>query len=478
MRASGRARAFLVAMAGVSLLAAPPAGAATFASGDVLAGTGQGTIRQFDPSKPDKAQPKNPRRVLLRDNLQTQTQPLSFVTGMCFDSQLNLLATNIGANAVTRFASTSKRVRSFTAQGLTGPESCAYNKKEEVLIGLALAPVGNNNLGVFGISDAQLKLKQSFELQRERVGADWIDLMADQCTVLYTSEGRLVKSYDICKKKQNADFATLPQGSICFALRIRSNGEVLVACRDQIHRLNAAGLSIQSYTPKFQGFPVGQSESYFALNLDPKGEAFWTGGQFTGEIYKVDIATGKLLQSFMSFPLANPATGGNQPELSGLAVVGELRAGTSQQNGEMEGSGSYSEPRGDTSLRKRDDLSCDADEPGSVEFEWGPRGGSLQHSFTSLDITEMTCLANGHDPGERAGWNVFQGTATGLLDGSQPATAVFTLTDNGENGSGPDAGAGLDTVHLQIFDASGNLVLSTRGTLQHGNQNATPVHSF
>jgi hypothetical protein len=68
------------------------------------------------------------------------------------------------------------------------------------------------------------------------------------------------------------------------------------------------------------------------------------------------------------------------------------------------------------------------------------------------------------------------GTAVGLLDGVPGATAVFTLTDHGETGSGPDSGAGLDTVHVQVFDAAGTLVLSTHGTLDHGNQDAAFVN--
>ena len=67
---------------------------------------------------------------------------------------------------------------------------------------------------------------------REQAGGrgDWIDLSADKCTLLYTSEGTLIRRFNVCTNTQLTDFATLPAGA-CYALRIRANGEVMVAFR-------------------------------------------------------------------------------------------------------------------------------------------------------------------------------------------------------------------------------------------------------
>jgi len=104
-------------------------------------------------------------------------------------------------------------------------------------------------------------------------------------------------------------FATGLNGP-CYALRIRSNGEVMVACTSQVYRLDAAGNVIQTYTLP-GGFVL------FALNLDPDGTSFWTADLDTGQIWHVDIATGAVINTF---------TSNVNSQLAGLAIVGELRA--------------------------------------------------------------------------------------------------------------------------------------------------------
>jgi len=56
----------------------------------------------------------------------------------------------------------------------------------------------------------------------------------------------------------------------------------------------------------------------FALNLDPDGTSFWTAGYETGNIYRVDIATGAVLTTF------------NAPHyesVAGLAIYNEPTVG-------------------------------------------------------------------------------------------------------------------------------------------------------
>jgi hypothetical protein len=127
--------------------------------------------------------------------------------------------------------------------------------------------------------------------------------------MFYTSEGDAIKRFDVCTNTQLSDFASsaaFPK----YALRIRSNGEVLVAATSVLERYSAGGVLMQTYA-----FPGTLS---FAMNLDPDGAHFWTADYFTGTVYEYDIASGAIVFSFPSSPLTFD---------SGLAVVGEPTVG-------------------------------------------------------------------------------------------------------------------------------------------------------
>ena len=132
----------------------------------------------------------------------------------------------------------------------------------------------------------------------------------------YTSEGTTVKRYNVCTSTQLPDFATNLPGGICFALRIRSNGEVMVACDTVALRLNAAGGGDPAVS---HHLPIPAPASFFASNLDPDGTSFWTGDYPTGHIYKIDIATGAMLLTFTAPPQGT--------SMAGLAIYGELTQG-------------------------------------------------------------------------------------------------------------------------------------------------------
>jgi outer membrane protein assembly factor BamB len=119
--------------------------------------------------------------------------------------------------------------------------------------------------------------------------------------MLYTSESSSILSYDICRNQQNSPFVgslpNEPNGNAprAFALRIRPNGEVLVATQTLgggvgvTYRLDASGNLVQTYN-------VNNERGLFALNLDPDGTTFWTAG--TGSVYRVDIASGTIVTQF------------------------------------------------------------------------------------------------------------------------------------------------------------------------------------
>ena len=57
---------------------------------------------------------------------------------------------------------------------------------------------------------------------------------------------------------------------------------------------------------------------FFAIALDPDGTSFWTADAFSGNIYRIDIATGQLLQTIQT----------GSAYLYGLSIENELNAAT------------------------------------------------------------------------------------------------------------------------------------------------------
>jgi len=85
----------------------------------------------------------------------------------------------------------------------------------------------------------------------------------------------------------------------------------LVADTTDIVRLDAAGNHIQTYT-----FPG--THALFALNLDPDGTSFWTADLPSGMVFKTDIASGTILQSWSAAGVPGFV------DVAGLCVKGEI----------------------------------------------------------------------------------------------------------------------------------------------------------
>jgi hypothetical protein len=111
-----------------------------------------------------------------------------------------------------------------------------------------------------------------------------------------------------------------------FALRIRSNGTVIVADGTDLELLDATGAQIGSYDP--DGTATGL---WFAVNLDPDGTSFWAATT-AGLIARVDFTSGSVLTSCnvtgtsgtWGLAIYGEITqgGGNAPEPGVLALLG------------------------------------------------------------------------------------------------------------------------------------------------------------
>jgi hypothetical protein len=154
------------------------------------------------------------------------------------------------------------------------------------------------------------------------LGAMHIELLADQCTVLYTlgnddPAGYSVRRLNICTQQPQPDFASLVAGEYEGAIRQLPNGDVLVANGTSILRFSAQGSLLRSYE-----FPGGTH-----LALTPDGSDFWAAGVALGteNLWYFDPSTPDGHPKVVQF--GGPGYRGPVPlDISDLVVVGEWRA--------------------------------------------------------------------------------------------------------------------------------------------------------
>lgn len=273
-------------------------------TGEVLASVGSGRVKRF---RPDGT------LVQVLDTLDA-TPGNRNTTGLLVDPLGNLYVTLFTQNqssypgGVYKFDPTGTPLGSFGAAYNAHPESIVLDGVGNVFVGEA---DGLHRLLKFSPKG---QLLGSFSPATQNRGLDWIDLAADQRTLYYTSEGSSVLRYDIQSRVQLTPFNRTPlPGTAAYALRILPTGGVLVADTEHIVRLDSDGYIVQQYDAP------GES-NWFAVNLDPDGSTFWSGGYSSGKIYRFDIATGVILASWSASPYT---------VLAGLSVVGERTAATS-----------------------------------------------------------------------------------------------------------------------------------------------------
>jgi len=288
---------------------APPVFTGPYAPGEVFVSDGTGLV---DVYKPDGT---------LLGALNT-TETLS--AGMAFDQTGNLFVTTFDGLdttppvGVVEFDVNGNFVGPFgnfpTSDDTTAaPESILFSQAGNAFVGAATpeysCPSGSVNAFEFGPTGSFLNM---FTVTGQCRGTDWVELLPDQKTLLYTSEGTSVLSFNISTNTQNADLADNLPGVTAYAFRVLPNGNLLVADSTVVVQLSPSGQQVMTYTPN----PT--VDVLFALNLDPDGTSFWTADLATGTIFRFTIADGTQLVSFVT----------PSGEASGLAVFGEKLVGT------------------------------------------------------------------------------------------------------------------------------------------------------
>jgi hypothetical protein len=283
-RATLGAAAILLATA---LVAAPAsANGVPIHSGDLLVSTGHGKIRHFDPTG----------KLLDTLDVDPASSTRDDNTGVCFTPALKMYTANFSPGSSNIFDAGGNPVGPAFVAGFHENESCVVDANDNV-------HYGNSNSASPGIVkvDATGHLLATYPAAKDGNGVDWIDLAGNQCTVFYTSESNLIKRYNVCSSTQLPDFAKsfASFGLRCFAIRIRPDGEVMVACTNQngasnVYRLDPTGKVVQTYP----GSSLPGQKSVYALSLDPDNKTFWVADEDIGQVYHLDIASGALLKQF------------------------------------------------------------------------------------------------------------------------------------------------------------------------------------
>lgn len=265
----------------LSLGAALPANAVPFTIGNIFVSTGVGTVLEYTPTG---------------TLVQTLNVGTGFITGSAFDAAGNFYATRFSNGALQKFNADGTSAGTF-ATGLPTPESVVLDAAGNIY-------VGNVGGGIRKFDAAGTLLSTSIATTR----IDFMDLSADQSTMLYTQEGNRILRANVATNTGLTDFSTSVDSA--FALRLLANGNVLVADGADIELLNADGTDNRTYD-------IATAGLWFGLNLDDSGTSFWAATT-SGLIAEFDIATGAVLNSWTV-----SGTNGTW----GLAVYGEVTQG-------------------------------------------------------------------------------------------------------------------------------------------------------
>jgi RHS repeat-associated protein len=218
-------------------------------------------------------------------------------TGAEFGVDGNLYVPAFQASNLYRFNSSGTLLGSWGCCYTSDPEGVLFNAAGQAYVGLA---DGNRNLLKF---DPLGSLVATYTPATQNRGIDWFDLASDQCTLRYTSEGTLIKQFNVCTNQQLPDWGSLPGSPhVAFKLRLIDDNDVLVADWIDIRWLRADGSTVRV-------FDAPGEDAWFALDLDPDGTSFWAVDYNTAKVYHFDLASGQVLSTFQ-------ATGGEGDDIA------------------------------------------------------------------------------------------------------------------------------------------------------------------
>lgn len=341
-------------------------------------------------------------------------------TGMFVHRTNNrLYVTTFNSGSVSVYSNEGNYLGTFGSNYYYDPESIIFDAAGNAYVGQA---DGYRDILKFNPSGTYLA---RFDVATESRGSDWIDLGADQCTLYYTSEGYLIKRYNVCTNTQLTNYATSPHAYL-FALRLMPGGGLLAANWSDIHRFNSAGQIVKTYDAS------GRND-WFALNIAPNGTSFWSAGYYSGTVHKFDINSAAQIVSFDA---------SNTYGVAGLGVVGEVTVqyvpsvvapiDVPQRNGTVTGNVTirgYAIDRNSSTGTGIDQVHIYLDGP----YGTGRIIGAAQYGLSRPDVGNYY----GNPRFTPSGWQLFWNTANVTAGAHSLYLYAHRTTDNGWSRFGP-----------------------------------------
>jgi hypothetical protein len=261
--------------------------------GDVLVGTCDGTPFNTRLNEADAYAPNGQFRLAFKG-----AQQNACLTNMTFDAadDLHIISALFGTTNWNLLKFDNSGNLLGTQGPFTTPVSIVHDQAGNFYLGAGSVIKIATNGGVSSFTVAG--------------GAQWVTLLSDQHTLVYSTAAGDVKSYDVSAQTQGPDFALNVQAH---AIRMLPDDTLLIDRNGAITRWSPPCKGCHPYKQKIAYQIPANADN---LALDPDGVSFWTINTFydavnqlgKGDVYRTNILTGAAMESFALTPLPNGRT--------------------------------------------------------------------------------------------------------------------------------------------------------------------------